>query len=150
MSTTTFAARVSALPCFHHVHWHPDRAELRRFAWWMLGGFAILGGMAAWRMGAVGVAPLVVWGLGAALAASTLVPHLGRAAYLAVYLTSGVIGYVVSRVVLTAIFYLVFTPIGVALRVSQRDLLGARRPQGGSTWIRHQQRGTADSYYRQF
>ena len=150
MSITRFATRLMALPCFQHVRWHPDRADLRSFALWMLGGFAVLGGMAAWRHGGLTTAPLVLWGIGVTLAVSTIAPPLGRMAYLAVYLSSGVIGYVVSRVVLTAIFYIVFTPIGLILRTSGRDLLGRRPRAGGSGWVRHTQRQTTDSYYRQF
>jgi hypothetical protein len=92
----------------------------------------------------------VLWAVGVALAASAMVPGLGRVAYLAVYLISGVIGYGVSRGVLTAMFYLVFLPIGLALRLSGRDLLKLRRPAADTMWLPHAQRTDPDSYYRQF
>jgi hypothetical protein len=148
MASSVLATRLTSLPCFQHVQWHPDRRELRRFALWMLGGFAVLGAVAAWRTGAVGLGPLVLWGVGLALAVSAFLPGLGRAAYLAVYLVSGVIGYVISRVVLALIFYLVFLPIGLVLRVKGHDLLRRRRP--ASMWLRHDQHRDPESYYRQF
>lgn len=147
---TDLVARIISLPCFQHVLWHPDRKELRRFAWWMLGGFAVLGGIGVWRTGAVGVGPLTLWATGLALAASSVIPALGRVAYLAVYLTSGAVGYVVSRIILTMIFYLVFTPIGLLLRARRRDLLQLGRPPGGSMWMPHRQQIQSDTYYRQF
>jgi hypothetical protein len=140
----------TSLPCFQHVRWNPDRSELRRFALWMLGGFAVLGLIAVWRTGTVGVGPSILWGLGLALAIGAMVPGLGRVAYLAVYLTSGVIGYVVSRIVLALIFYLVFLPIGFALRARGRDILQRRRPAQASMWLPHHQRQDPGSYYRQF
>src|SRR5262245_51520412 len=150
MTSLVVATRLSSLPCFQHIHWHPDRGELRRFALWMLGGFAVLGLVGVWRTGTVGVGPCILWGLGLVLAMSTLVPGLGRVAYLAVYLTSGVLGYIVSRVVLALIFYLVFMPIGFALRVRGRDILQRSRPAAASMWLRHHQRQDPNSYYRQF
>jgi hypothetical protein len=143
-------ARVTALPCFQHVRWDPDAAELRRFAWWMLGGFAVLGSVAAWQAGGVGVGAMTLWSVGVALAASTRVRGLGRASYLGVYVLSGVIGYVVSRVVLTAIFYLVFTPIGLVLKVTGHDLLQRRRRPAQTMWVPHAPRRDRESYYRQF
>lgn len=146
----TVVATIVSLPCFQHVRWHPARAELRQFAWWMLGGFAVLGSIGVWRAGAFGAGPLTLWAIGVALAASSFIPGLGRIAYLTVYLTSGAVGYLVSRLVLTLIFYLVFMPIGLLLRVRGRDLLQLGRPSGRSMWIRHDQRIKRDSYYRQF
>jgi hypothetical protein len=141
---------VASLPCFQHVQLYPDRGELRRFGWWMLGGFAVLGGIGVWRTGAFGAGPLTLWAIGVILAASSFSPALGRVSYLAVYLISGVVGYIVSRVILTMIFYLVFMPIGFVLRARGRDLLQLGRPPDGSMWIRHRQRIDRDSYYRQF
>ena len=150
MTNLALTRRLTSLPCFQHIQWYPDRDELRRFAFWMLGGFALLGLVGVWRTGAVGMGPCIMWGLGVVLALSTLVPGLGRAAYLGVYLVSGILGYIVSRIVLALIFCLVFVPIGLALRVRGRDILQRGRPAAASMWLPHHQRQDPNSYYRQF
>jgi hypothetical protein len=50
--------------------------------------------------------------------------------------------------VLALIFYFVFLPIGLVLRVKGHDLLRRRRP--ASMWLRHDQHRDPESYYRQF
>ena len=140
--------RFTQLPCFQHVNWRPDRAELRRFAVAMLIGFAALGLLTAWRAGGFSASALTLWLSGLALAAGALLPGLGRLVYLLVYLPTSVIGYVVSNVVLTLIFYLVFTPLGWLLRLTGYDLLQLKGTQ--SNWRRRGDVKQPDSYYHQF
>ena len=139
---------LAQLPCFEHICWNPDRAELRRFALAMLGGFGVLGLLAAWRGHGAGTTSLALWGVGLALAAAALAPGLGRAAYLGVYVPTGILGYGVSRVLLTAIFFLLFTPLALLLRLLGKDLLGLRRESAG--WLARQPAPDRESYYRQF
>lgn len=141
---------VTQLPMFQHVQWQPDSRELRRFAVAMLVGFTILGLIAAWRTNNLGTFPLVLWSLGIGLAVAALVPGLGRAAYLAVYLPTSIIGYIVSHVILFLMFFLVFVPIGLILRLTGKDLLRLR-PQGSrAVWMHMETKKHSDSYYRQF
>ena len=58
-------------------------------------------------------------------------------------------GWVMSRVLLTAIFYLVLTPLGLLLKLSGKDLMHKRRDTGGSYWKDHAPRQTSD-YENQF
>ena len=132
---------------FEHLDWRPGQPELRRFAVSMLVGFALLGLLAAWRHHHVGVTSFVLWGIGAGLAAAALVPGLGRAAYLAVYVPTSLMGFVVSRILLTGIYFLVFTPLGLLLRAFGKDLLALRR--GGGGWSAHREPGGPEGYYRQ-
>lgn len=62
------------------------------------------------------------------------------------------IGQVVTVIVLTFIFYLVFMPVGILLRVLGRDLLKrAQDPQALSYWIKRQKsEGDPMEYKRQF
>lgn len=139
--------KVSALPFFQHVKWRPDARELRRFAVAMLIGFAILGSLAAWRAGGISRATMILWTVGAGLALAALIPGLGRLAYLAVYLPTSIIGYIVSHVVLTLMFFLIITPLGLVLKLMGKDLLQKRRqPQ----WRPVRGVKSEDSYYRQF
>lgn len=138
------------LPPFRHVNWEPDAGELRRFARAMLAGFGLLGLLAAWRHGGAGPAALALWGAGLLLAAAAQVPAAARPAYLAVYLPASLMGYVVSHVLLTAVFYLLFFPLGLLLRLLGKDLLRLRPPGEGGNWSVHPQVREPSRYYRQY
>lgn len=139
--------KVRSLPFFRHVKWHPDARELRRFAVAMLIGFTVLGSLAVWRAGGITTGAIVLWSLGAFLAVAALIPKLGRAAYLAVYLPTSIIGYVVSNVILTLMFFFVITPLGIILRLLGKDFLQQQRQK---QWRPVRGVKSEDSYYRQF
>lgn len=136
--------------CFQHVQWQPDRAELRRFAGGMLLGFGVLGLIVALRRHQLAAPTLILWGIGLGLAVGAMIPGLGRAVYLAVYLPTSVIGFGVSHLLLTLIFVGVVTPTGVALRLMGKDLLRRQPPQESSLWIPREESPSRSSYYRQF
>jgi hypothetical protein len=142
--------KFTQLPFFQHLNWRPDRAELRRFAVAMLIGFAVLGMLAAWRAGGLGRNALALWLIGVALAVGALVPGLGRFVYLLVYLPTSIIGYVVSSIVLTLIFYFVFTPLGLLLKLLGHDLLQLNAKRAQSNWRQRGDEKHADRYYHQF
>ena len=142
--------KIAALPFFKHINWRPDARELRRFAVAMLIGFTVLGLLSAWRGGAIGTASIVLWSVGVVLAIAAFVPGLGRVAYLAVYLPTSIIGYVVSNVLLALMFFLVITPLGIILKLMGKDLLQQRRQKDTSQWSPVKAVKTEDSYYRQF
>lgn len=142
--------KIATLPFFQHVKWRPDRGELRRFALAMLIGFGLLGLLAAWRANEVGTGSLVLWIVGLSLAVLALVPGLGRVTYLAVYLPTSIVGYVVSHVILTAMFFLVITPLGILLRLMGKDFLRERRPQQKTAWLPVTEEKSEDRYYHQF
>jgi hypothetical protein len=142
--------KLRALPFFKHINWRPDARELRRFAVAMLIGFAVLGLLSAWRGGGIGTASIVLWSVGVVLAIAAFVPGLGRVAYLAVYLPTSIIGYVVSNVLLTLMFFLVITPLGIILKLMGKDLLQQRRQKDATQWTPVKSVKTEDSYYRQF
>ena len=135
-------------PPLQHLNWDPDRAELRKFGAAMLIGFGIIGLLAALRHQELAGPTFVLWGVGVTLAAVSRLPVLGRVAYLAVYVASGLIGFVVSHVLLTLIFFLVFLPVGLLLRLSGRDLL-CLRPEN-MRWVPHTAREDRRRYYRQY
>jgi hypothetical protein len=138
------------LPCFQHLNWHPERTELRQFAWAMLVGFALLGLLAAARAWSFGSATWLLWLAGAALAGGALVPGLGRYVYLFVYVPVSMLGYVVSHLVLTLIFFLVFAPLGALLNLLGYDLLQRRQPRGQSNWRALAPQRSNERYYHQF
>jgi hypothetical protein len=142
--------KVSALPFFKHLNWRPDARELRRFAVAMLIGFTVLGLLSVWRAWGITTASIILWSTGAVLAIAAFIPGLGRVAYLAVYLPTSIIGYVVSNVILALMFFLVITPIGILLKLMGKDVLQQRRQKNSSQWTPVTDVKTEDSYYRQF
>jgi hypothetical protein len=113
-------------------------------------GFLLLGLLAAWRHHGVGPTTRALWGTGASLAVAALVPGLGRLVYLAVNVISGLIGFVVSHVLLAGIFYLLFTPLGWLLRLGGKDPLHLRPRHGSPAWSNRGKERDKDSYYRSF
>lgn len=142
--------KFTGLPFFQHIKWRPDDAELRRFAISMLVGFSLLGLFAAWRGKGITTVSLVLWGVGLFLAMAAFVPVLGRMVYLGVYLPTSIIGYVVSHIILTMMFFLVITPVGLILRLMGKDPLQQRRPKHKRGWTPIKGIKDEDSYYRQF
>jgi hypothetical protein len=141
---------VKELPFFQHVQWDPSRTELRKFGRAMLIGFAIIGLIVAWRRGGFGTPTFVLWGIGAGLAIAALVPVVGKLAYLTIYVITGIIGFFVSRVILTVIFYLLFAPLGLLLKAMGKDFLHQHRNPAGTEWITHPGNRDRQSFYRQF
>jgi len=142
--------KVATLPFFQHVKWRPDARELRRFAIAMLIGFFVLGALSAWRAKGIGTGSVVLWSIGASLAVAAFVPKLGRIAYLAVYLPTSIIGYVVSNVMLAVMFFLVITPLGIIMKLMGKDVLQQRRPGRTTQWTPVKETKNEESYYRQF
>ena len=116
----------------------------------MLIGFFVLGALSAWRANEIGTGSIVLWGIGVVLASAAFVPKLGRIAYLAVYLPTSIIGYVVSHVMLTLMFFFVITPIAIILRLLGKDVLQQRREKNTPGWIPVKGVKNEESYYRQF
>ena len=111
---------------------------LRRFGWLVGGvGLAIALG-AAWRGGWTATPVAVVAGsLGAALVAlGTAAPRALRGVYTAWMLGALALGFVMTRVILTLAFVLVFVPVGLLFRAIGRDVLAQRPdPDAETYWI---------------
>lgn len=61
------------------------------------------------------------------------------------------LGYVVSSVVLLVLFYGVFTPLGLLLRLWRHDPLGRRAAPAPASYWRERERGrTPASYFKQY
>ena len=81
-----------------------------------------------------------------------LLPSFMRLVFLGMSYAAWPIGFVVSHVVLALVYYLVMTPIGLAMRVVGYDPMNRRRDVSGeSTWVERDS-GTRgpESYFRQF
>ena len=112
---------------------------------------AVFGGWAMWRLaqGETGVLTVGLGATGAALgilglaAPSTLGP-----VFTAWMIAAFPIGWTISRVLLAALFYVMFTPVATAFRLMGRDALSLRRQSRTSYWI-PKSSGDSASYFRQ-
>ncbi len=115
------------------INWKPDRRELRTFGIAMIVGFGLLAALAYfwWHRPTVALVFASVGGVAGLLGLS------GTRAAMVVYLPwmaiAFVMGNVVSRVLVTAFFFLVITPMGLVMRLVGRDAL-QRKNRRPSYW----------------
>ena len=140
---------------FREINWQPGPRELRTFGKVIALGFPILAallGASAWlRSHAWPAWTLWLGGIGLAVGlVGMFVPRAARPLYL-VWMALGCgLGLVVSNVVLAAIYFIVVTPIGLALRLAGRDPLRRAFERGrASYWDDAEKAGDAERYFRQ-
>jgi ABC-type uncharacterized transport system permease subunit len=129
---------------------HPSHRDLVVFGL-LLGPFAALMGLVLHlRVGPE--AGIAAWcGLGALLVAYVAVPRARSPIYRAWLGLFRPLGWAVSCVVALVVYYLVVTPVGLALRLAGRDPL--RRRSGGdapSFWVERDPTPEPERYFRQF
>lgn len=123
---------------------------LRQFG---LLSLAVFGGMAAWRAwhGRVDVVTALLGGGGLLLGLGGLAaPRMLGPVFTAWMAVAFPIGWMVSRVVLAALYFLVFTPIALVFRAIGRDVLRVRRPAGTSYWQPKVPAADQTQYFKQF
>lgn len=111
---------------------HPGRKDLRNLGLVFLVALGLIGGFLLWRgrpawpyfMGAAGLFGL--WGL--------LWPSGLKPLYKVWMSLALVMGFVVSRILLTLLFYGVVTPIGLLMRLLGKDLLDSKMGDRDSYW----------------
>jgi len=128
----------------------PSEKMLRQFAGLLL---VIFTGLAAWRAWQGGIDPWVwVLGLvGLGVGSLGLVqPAAVRPIFTTWMIVAFPIGWTVSRLMLAALFYLVFTPVGLIFRLLRRDALHLHRSEAPSYWSVKSRATGARQYFRQF
>jgi hypothetical protein len=130
-------------------NFNPTRKDLRWFAalWWPC--LCVAFGLIFFRKFHLPVAAAGIWSLGAVLALIGLAaPPAIRPLYLGLIRVTYPIGWCTSHVVLAAIYFLVFTPIGVLVRILH-DPMERKWDRGASTYYRPWQPSGKDRYFRQ-
>jgi hypothetical protein len=122
------------------VDLHPDRRKLRQFAA-LLFVIALL----------FAIFSKPIWAAVAAYALlSVVVPRLAYPVYFVLTVVTFPIGWIVARVMLAIIFYVVITPIALVQRLLRRDALRLRRSDAASYWENVEGKRDPASYLRQF
>lgn len=132
------------------IQWNPERKQLRQFAGiWFPAFCALLGWMIGKKTGHWG-AVQVIWGVCVLQAlAGWIHPPAIRPVFVGLILATFPIGWVVSHLLLGAIFYGIVTPVGLALRLTGHDPLQLKRPTTNSLWKTPVGKTDPASYLRQ-
>ena len=130
----------------------PSPREVRQFAVYWLFGFCLL--LAAWSVYRFGswtaVAVLVGCGL-TSVTLGLLRPQWLRVVFLAWMWAAFPLGWIIAHVLMMGIYFLVVTPIGLAMRAVGRDPLSCKFDRGASSyWTERPPTSDPSSYFRQY
>ena len=133
------------------IHLNPSQRQLRQFACVWLAFFGAGGGLVLHRH-SWPTSGLVAWICLACIGVTgLLIPRWMRLFYIVLSVVTFPIGWVVSHLILTVIYYLVFTPIALAMRVIGRDPLNRQwEPDRKSYWQPRSEITDIRRYYRQY
>jgi hypothetical protein len=132
------------------INHRPGSRQLRVFA----GAWLIFFGLLAIFLRAKGhqYTAVAVGGIAIGIPSIGLaVPEVLRLAYLGLSYATFPIGWVISHAILAALYYLVFTPVGLLLRLFDYDPLERRIDRAVSTYWkpRDERSSSVDRYFRQ-
>lgn len=113
------------------------RKELRKFGLLVGGILALIGLLFLWR-GRHETVRIVLWSIGGFLIVfGAIAPMVLKPIYVAWMKFAFVLGWVNSRILLSIIFFVFFTPMALIQRVFGRDALHQRMDKGtDSYWIK--------------
>lgn len=134
------------------INRNPSRRQLNQFGFVWL-GFVSLFGLIAWfKLGSPGLAKGLWVAAVAVPVIGWVVPAFMRLVFVGMSYLAWPIGFVVSHLVLAAVFYLVLTPIGLIMRIVGYDPMrrGFDR-EAASYWVeRPAAAAKPRRYFRQF
>lgn len=142
---------------FKEVNWRPTTPDRRKFAVSLIIGFPSVATLmflvtALSSKGLHWTPPVVLAGAGVAVGSLLwLFPRLALPVYIPWYATACAIGFVVGNVVLTAVFVIMFVPLGLAMRaLGRHEVRKGFRKQAATYWEDAKMPQDPKRYYRQF
>jgi hypothetical protein len=130
----------------------PSRRQLNQFGFVWLGFLILFGAIAYFRFNNQTLA-MALWVLAAVVPViGWLLPPFMRLVFVGMSIVAWPIGFVVSHVVLALVYYLVFTPVGLIMRLVGYDSMRRRSDSAAdSYWLsRDPGHSEAKRYFRQF
>ena len=126
------------------------RADLRKFGLMVGGMLLLIAGFSWWR--GHEIPPRVLGACGAALVVPAIVaPGILGPVQRGWMAFAAVLAHVNTRIILTILYYLVLTPIGMVLRFFRDPLNRKLDPKAESDWVlRTPQQARLESYEKQF
>ena len=143
---------------FKEINWKPDGDDLRKFAVSLMIGFPIIATvlfLIKWISGDGLPEPrffLLLGGIGAGTGVVCfLIRPLARLLYPVWYGLAACIGIVIANLLFTLLYYVLFTPLGVFMRLRGRDALHLKFKRGTPTyWKDAPPAPEASKYFRQY
>lgn len=114
--------------------------------------FCALMGVLVWRKSGSLHVPEIIWITGAAISiVCFFVLPLARLLSLGMAYATFPVGFVVSHIIVTLVFFLVVTPVGLALRLFGHDALQLKVDGNARThWTARPEPPPADQYFHQY
>jgi Saxitoxin biosynthesis operon protein SxtJ len=133
------------------INKNPSKKELAWFGLLCLGFFGLIGLSVLHKTHALRPA-VVIWSAAAVgVALYYAMPPLRRPIYLGWVYAVYPIGWAMSHVLLAVVFFGVFAPVGLLMRLMSRDSLGIKLDRSASTyWSAHDPGTDPDRYFQQF
>jgi hypothetical protein len=134
------------------INTDPTRKQLNQFGFIWLGFLALFGVIAFFKLDAPTLAK-VLWVLAVVVPViGWLVPSFMRLVFVGMSYLAWPIGFVVSHLVLALVYYLVFVPIGLLMRVFGYDpMKRGFDPEAATYWIARDPKSSEPKrYFRQF
>jgi hypothetical protein len=133
------------------INFHPPKRDLKIFAILLIAFFSLVAGWLNYRHDAPTAAALVFV---AAIVVGTVCfvsPTVSRYVYVGWMIAVFPIGWAVSHVILAVVFYGVFTPFGLIMRLFGHDPMQRRFDPAATTyWVRRGEPPKPEQYFRQF
>jgi hypothetical protein len=143
---------------FKEINWKPQETDLKKFAVSLLIGFpviAIFFFLFKWLSAKALPEPgfylwLAAIGAGVGLVC-LLIPMIARPLYYVWYTLAACIGIVLANLLFCLLFYALFTPLGLFMRLFGRDALRLKNnPETATYWREAPPTPPAKQYFRQF
>lgn len=133
------------------INWRPSRRDLRWFSALQLVFFLGVAYLLANRAGATTTAGAVAAVSSVVAIVGLIVPRLVFPLYIVWMTAAFPIGWVMSHVLFAAVYYLVLTPLGLALRLAGKDLLEEKIDRDTKTyWKERDPAPKAERYFKQY
>lgn len=144
------------------IEWNPGPKKLRNFGFFAFLGFGLMALLVAKRNGALTADEAtgsIAWGFISLFAALALAcpllsltfPKALRPVWITLSLVAVPIGFVISHIVMSLIFYGLFTPLALFFKLIGRDPMQRKlAPDAETYWEKRPPAPEAKRYFRQF
>ena len=133
------------------IAWHPSPNQLRVFALVQVLFFALISMIIVRNSGSWQVAAIVMACSLVVAIVGVCFPGIIRFVYVAWMAALFPIAWTVSFVLMMLIFYLLFTPIGLIMKLVGRDPMQRKFDRSAETyWIRREQKRDDAAYFKQY
>jgi hypothetical protein len=138
------------------LNWSPTSKELRQFGATFMGGFVVIGLVKYfWPFERILTQDKTfgLWAIGIGLVVGAIGLTGTKVALPFYWVWLGiawVMGNIISRIIIAAIYFLIFTPMGLIGRLIGRDKLQLKKPNKDSYWLDISLPKDRERYERQF